>query len=186
MRMRRCALVLGAVLVVLGATSSPARGQQEIGDLDSAAVLLRVFTPNAHTYRIAVRPGGMAVVENLQTRETLGLRPTKVDLLKNEVSIEVLRLEGSAEAPTASHLQRVLRAQIGFAELAVLDGLFEIEVEGLRTAVGPRADGIRSKRPKDPGIIFEEQCCLTCGGNRVCGCAVGGSCGTCCSACCAI
>lgn len=182
MSIRHYSLAAAVVVTsVLGADP----GLVQAAEPASPHVLLRITTPQGETYRVGVRPGGLAIVENQETGEVLGLRPRMRDAQGAEMELDVFRLGDVQSEPGPGSRERVLRTSLGFPEIVILDSVFEVEVESIWSVQRPARSLRQRGRPvQDP--IFSSQCCVTCGSSRVCGCAVAGSCGSCCSGCCPV
>lgn len=185
-------MVQGLLMLLLGGglasgQTTPLNGGAGEATETAVYVTIRVETVSDEWVRLILRDQQMGTIEILETGETFGLTPKTVPDT-DEVRVQVLRLREEASGdrhPGAP--SETLTAKVGFPSFPATSQLYRIDVESVESRRVPVGGGARPSPLRESGLSSEievtDQCCLTCGGVRSCGCFVGASCGSCCDCC---
>lgn len=192
----RCMVI--AALLVMG-SAPPTLTQEKVPD-PSNVIVLKVTHPNGTWARIAVIEGAVLTIEEEKTGVAFGFYPVVRDAKTRKLEVRVLQRQGPN---TAYGDAERLEVSPGAAKTTAAG--FKIELDSLRknsetnpnaaaktgcSAGREAAYSTVSYNPATSPSALYQQCCVNCGGLRICAnCSVSTECGCCCTgrdACCAV
>ncbi len=167
-------------LVAQQAAAKPARSVPDL-------VTVRLTAPGGETFEATAWEGDAVTFHSTTLGIDLALVPTVQDQVLGDVRIDLYPLQNDGSVTRIAGEVERLDVQLGLRSVAT--SLVDVEVTEIRPATAKERAGYRHRATTQidliGGIIVRAaSCCVSCGGDEVCGCRVLSGCGSCCSSCC--
>jgi hypothetical protein len=150
-------------------------------------VTVRVTLPEGKTVEATAWEGDAITIRSKRLNANLALVPTVRDRITGDVTIDLYPLAGEGKVSRITGEVERLDARLGIRSLAT--SLLDVEVTEIRRATPQELAGYLDRDAErvdlEDGLVFRESgCCVSCGGDKFCGCRVLAGCGSCCNGCC--
>ena len=157
-----------------------------------SVVDLEVQVHGGELFQVTLWQGQVTKLSSTRHDLTLLIGVGGVDRASGEVDVWVGEAVGARPSGLTVGPMQAVRGMVGFQQPL---SHFPVDVRVV-SARSPTRSEARSSRSTDflesatmlrDGMIFHSQsesCCVTCGGDTLCGCRVRATCGSCCGGCC--
>ncbi|HLE84016.1 MAG TPA: hypothetical protein VJG13_06730 [Thermoanaerobaculia bacterium] len=187
------AVLLAGALLPSTLHAAPARASLE------GIVELEVQAHGGEPFRASLWAGQAATFRSERHGLELRIVPAALDLSSGDVTLEVAE---TLRNPVLRGMSRGLEALAEVTQVAARAGFrqplahFPVDVRVLEVRRPTHAEMMAAQasrlgasllsKTRSPGddIVPVESCCVTCGGDTLCGCRVSATCGGCCDGCC--
>jgi hypothetical protein len=182
-----CRLTLALLLLLASAIGAKAEQKAYSVPVSQKIVNLEVQVPDGHWIKGAVLEGDQFRVEDHDLKVTMAFIPlTKAG---GGVLVRVFRIEKHEDGNESIHFVEEIESGLGeTAYTKKAAAAFSVRVVKVTEppAEGGGRPALKSSCKASSGSIalskfIAGRCCITCGGNTSCGCAVDDTCGSCCA-----
>jgi hypothetical protein len=184
-------LLLGSADFARAASPPP----QEVELREPYLVTLQLSISDGDPVTVTVYEGELARFEDVFRRYSVGITPLVTDVASGLVELEIRRLESGGKVLESGSPSEILSGKLGFTSVtsAIGNQPLDVRVVGIehqpgRTSAQCLTDpGLESSTTLgcdsdvDQLVYQSDGCCVSCGEQRTCGCAVATTCGTCCN-----